>query len=332
MPLAIVNASIAGCFPFPALLSGGKALALSYWRDSGLVGTSSFHSLIEHWQSNNAVLAALWRSSSTSRIIGSIGVPISMLRLHAPASPGQVYCTIGNYRSQVIEAALDANGGPQDSDAQQRRTAAEQELDSRRRNGEPYICLKGAASVGGPYDNLPIDASTTTLDWEVEVGVVIGRTAWKVDATVSMDHVAGYCTANDITLRERVFRKNPQVLGTDWLQSKAHPGWLPLGPWLIPAWEIADSSSLRPWLRLNGEIMQQGIASDMVFNIAEQIAYLSSHVRLEPGDVICTGSPAGFGSHYGRYLRPGDIVEAGVEGLGSQRIMCVKPPPSVNTY
>lgn len=112
-------------------------------------------------------------------------------------------------------------------------------------------------------------------------------------------------------------------MGTDWLQSKAHPGWLPAGPWLVPGWDVPDPAALRLWLRLNGQVMQDGCAADMLFAVAEQIAYLSRHVPLMPGDLVCTGSPAGFGSHHRRFLQPGDVLEAGVTGLGAQRVACI---------
>ena len=196
-------------------------------------------------------------------------------------------------------------------------------LDSRRREGAPYICLKATSSVADPFAELAIATGTATLDWEVEIGAVIGRTAWQVTPEDALDHVAGYCVVNDITLRERIFRADPPLLGTDWLQSKGGHGWLPVGPWLVPAWSIPDTTSLRPWLRLNGTTMQDGCSDDMVFGIAEQIAYLSRHTRLNPGDLLCTGSPAGFGSHHRHFLRAGDTVEAGIPGLGAQRTLCV---------
>lgn len=117
-----------------------------------------------------------------------------------------------------------------------------------------------------------------------------------------------------------MFRAEPKGLGTDFLQAKGRPGWLPVGPWLVPA--VPDASALRLTLSLNGRVMQDGNTSDMLFGIAEQIAYLSHHVRLEPGDPVCTGSPAGFGTHHRRFLQPGDVVEAEVCGLGRQRV-CV---------
>jgi len=323
MAPVLLNVSIAGCCPFPALLHDGRVLALSWWRDSAPGEVERIEPLMARWSALAPWLRSIGESAAARQAIAAHGTPLDRLRVHAPIVPRQVYCTIGNYRSQVIEAAVDADDGPDGAGAPARRDAALAMLERRRRDGAPYICLKPASSVSDPGAELAIAPGLSTLDWEVEIGVVIGRSAWQVDRARALDHVAGCCVVNDITLRERVFRDDPPLLGTDWLQSKGGPGWLPVGPWLVPAWDVADAASLRPWLRLNGVTMQDGLASDMVFGIAEQIAYLSRHTRLNPGDLLCTGSPAGFGSHHRRMLRAGDIVEAGIDGLGTQRIVCV---------
>lgn len=181
------------------------------------------------------------------------------------------------------------------------------------------MVAKPVSCIAGPFAPLTVSPALQTLDWEVELGVVIGRPAYRVSRAEAMSCVAGYCTVNDITLRERLVRAEPKGMGTDFLQAKGGPGWLPLGPWLVPAAQVEDPYALRMTLKLNGEVMQDGLAGDMLFDIAEQIAYLSAHVQLLPGDLLCTGSPAGFGQHHGRFLRPGDVMEAEVHGLGAQR-------------
>ena len=323
----IVNVSAAGCRPFPALLWAGRVLALAHWAERGLpalCGLDDMACLLQRWASLDVILQALCGDAATPDAIVAQGTPLGALRVHAPLAPRQVYCTIGNYRCQWIEAALDADDGPAGPQAPARRAAAEAAIGSRQRTGEPYVCLKAPASVAGPADALPVPPEQATLDWEVEIGVVIGRPAWQVTPERALQFVAGYCVVNDITLREKIFRQDPKLLATDWLQCKSRPGWLPAGPWLVPCWDVPDPSQLRPWLRLNGELMQSGSARDMVFGIGEQIAYLSRHVRLEPGDLLCTGSPAGFGSHHRRFLRPGDLVEAGIDGLGAQHVCCTR--------
>ncbi len=319
----LVNISSARGAPLPALHHGERVLALSHWKDTSLCRADTVAVLLQDWVLHAPTLTRICADPASADTIARQGVPVQEVRLHAPVAPGQVYCTIGNYQAQLLEAALDADDGPAGPKADARQAAALAVIAQRKRGGTPYICMKGSACIAGPYDDLQIAEGDATLDWEVEIGVVIGRTAWRVERSRALDYVAGYCVVNDLTLRARVFRTDPHLLGTDWLQSKARPGWLPAGPWLAPAWNVPDPSALRLGLQLNGASMQSGAASDMVFDIAAQIAYLSQHTRLEPGDLLCTGSPAGFGSHHGRYLRPGDLIEAGIDGLGTQRVRCV---------
>lgn len=295
---------------------------MTHWEDTSLRHVDSMATLMHDWPLHSPTLGRLCQTHTTLDAIAAHGLQVEFLRFHAPVAPRQVYCTIGNYRAQLLEASLDADDGPDGARAPERRAATLAAIDKRRREGTPYVCMKGSVCVADPFDDLRLDDDTTTLDWEVEIGVVIGRTAWRVDRDSALDHVAGYCVVNDITLRSRVFRGDLPALGTDWLQSKARPGWLPVGPWLVPSWDVPDPAGLRLQLRLNGATMQNGVASDMVFDIADQIAYVSKQTRLEPGDLLCTGSPAGFGSHYGRFLRAGDAMEASVERLGMQRVHC----------
>lgn len=320
-PLALAQLSVAGCAPFPALVSGKRAQPLAAWSGArGLRGVGSMAGLLAHWAHNAPRLAE-------ARLDDGAG-PLQAYAVHAPIAPRQAFCTIGNYRAQVVQAALDAAPGLSAAQAEASRTQLLRALQQRHDAGEPYAVLKPATAVAGPYAGLPLHASLGTLDWEVEIGAVIGRAARNVGVAQALSHVAGYCTVNDITLRERVFRADPRAMGTDFLQAKGQPGWLPVGPWLVPASQVAHPAALRLTLTLNGQPMQEGTADDMVFSIAEQVAYLSRHVQLEPGDLVCTGSPAGFGQHHGRYLRAGDVLEAEVTGLGRQRteiLACTEP-------
>jgi 2,4-didehydro-3-deoxy-L-rhamnonate hydrolase len=306
----------------PWLVYGTRALPLRYWRDTMPLGrVDSISSLLADWPVHAADLRSLTTSPGVERSIDSNGVDVGSLTLEAPVRPGQVFCTIGNYRRQVVQAAEDAAGGAGTQRAEQARMSAEAAVERRRAGGEPYVCLTSPARVTGPVSALRLDEPT--LDWEVEIAVVLGAAGRYLDGNAATGLVAGYCTANDLTVRARVTREDVPALGSDWLQSKGGPGTLPLGPWFVPVWQVDDVASLRLRLWVNDELMQDDVASDMIFPIGEQIAYLSRHTGLQPGDVVCTGSPAGFGSHHGRYLRPGDLVAAEVSGLGRQRISCV---------
>jgi 2-keto-4-pentenoate hydratase/2-oxohepta-3-ene-1,7-dioic acid hydratase in catechol pathway len=326
----IGNVSIAGCPPFPALMVGDSAIALNalkpFARQLGLVlvSTDSIAQLLEHWDVNQPTLLELASRFDQSGLANQL-IPQSALKLHAPVLPGQVFCTIGNYRSQVTQAIVDsgraqrAHPGDEPSDAALLDKAMT--FMSQREQGLPYVCSKSPTAVIGPHDTLHLPSTSDQVDWEVELAVVIGKPAKDVPVERALEHVAAFTIANDITLRDRVFRADPAGFGTDWLQSKNAPGFLPLGPYLVPARSVINPKSLRLSLSLNGQAMQEEAVEDMIFDVAQQLSYISQHVQLLTGDVICTGSPAGFGSHYQRYLGTGDHLHASIEGFGSQHTL-----------
>jgi 2-keto-4-pentenoate hydratase/2-oxohepta-3-ene-1,7-dioic acid hydratase in catechol pathway len=203
------------------------------------------------------------------------------------------------------------------------RAHAEELMHERARTGSPYFFSKIPSAITGPYDPVILPAIASQPDWELELAVVIGKPARNVRREDAAQYIAGYTIANDITSRDLIWCKEPKAMGTDWISSKNSPTFLPLGPYLVPAAFVADPAQLQIVLKLNGEVMQDESTSDMIFDIAHQIEYISSRVQLWPGDVICTGSPAGNGIHYKRYLRDGDVMEASITGLGEQRNPCI---------
>jgi 2-keto-4-pentenoate hydratase/2-oxohepta-3-ene-1,7-dioic acid hydratase in catechol pathway len=313
----------------PWLVHGTSALPLRRWRGRlPFADIGSVTGLLAAWSAHAAALRELTTSAGTAQAIDADGIDVRSLELEAPVRPGQLFCTIGNYRRQVIQAAEDAARGTGDAstgDASigQARSDAEAAVALRRSRGAPYVCLTSTARVTGPTAAVP--AGDPTLDWEVEIAAVLGAGGRPADPRAADGLIAGYCTANDLTVRARVTRPDVPALGSDWLQSKGGPGTLPLGPWFVPAWQVGDVAALRLRLWVNGELMQDDLAQDMIFPVGEQVAYLARHTAVAPGDVICTGSPAGFGAHYGRYLRPGDLVAAEVSGLGRQEISVEHP-------
>jgi 2,4-diketo-3-deoxy-L-fuconate hydrolase len=156
-------------------------------------------------------------------------------------------------------------------------------------------------------------------DWELELAAVIGRRARYVTEEDALDHVAGYTIANDLTTRDLVHRPDLAAIGSDWVRGKNAPTFLPTGPWIVPAQFVDDPMDLRITLRLNGETMQDESTGDMIFGVARLVSYASSLVELRPGDLLLTGSPAGNGTHYDRFLRTGDVIDAEITGLGRQR-------------
>jgi 2-keto-4-pentenoate hydratase/2-oxohepta-3-ene-1,7-dioic acid hydratase in catechol pathway len=269
--------------------------------------------LLEEWDANFQALAIV--CESFPRELAQMSVAVDELHVRAPIDPPrQIFCTIANYRSHLIETLLDA-GEPRDT--------AEKTVEERLR-GAPYACFKLPSTVIGPTDPLTIPRQVQRLDWELELGVVIGKNARRVSRSQAMTYIAGYVMANDITARDQVRRTDVPNMGTDWLQSKNAPGFLPLGPYFVPAAFLPDPYGVKLTLSLNDRLMQDGVAGDMLFDIAAQIEYISQHARLLPGDVICTGTPAGCGTHYKRYLQPGDVIHASMPGLGTQHTPCIK--------
>ncbi|SIO12112.1 fumarylacetoacetate hydrolase family protein [Vannielia litorea] len=181
---------------------------------------------------------------------------------------------------------------------------------------EPIIFCKATSALSGPYDNVIIPRDSVKGDWEVELGVVIGKTALYVSEEDALSHVAGYCTINDVSEREFQIER-----GGQWMKGKSAPTFGPTGPWLVTADEVADPQKLRVTLDLNGETVQDSNTDDMIFTVAEIISYMSRFMELQPGDIIATGTPSGVGMGMKpqRFLKPGDVMEIEVEGLGRQR-------------
>lgn len=181
---------------------------------------------------------------------------------------------------------------------------------------EPVIFSKATSAICGPNDDLVLPRGGEKADWEVELAVVIGREARYVEEAEALHYVAGYLLHNDYS--ERAFQLER---GGQWVKGKSCDTFAPLGPFLATTDEVADVHALRMWLRVNGETKQQGSTSDMIFGVPALVAYISRFMTLLPGDVISTGTPAGVGLGFDppQYLRPGDVVELGIDGLGSSR-------------
>lgn len=181
---------------------------------------------------------------------------------------------------------------------------------------EPIIFMKASSAIVGPNDNVTIPRGSEKTDWEVELGVVIGKTAKYVSEADALNYVAGYCVTNDVS--ERAFQTERSG---QWTKGKSCDTFGPLGPWLVTKDEIPDPQNLAMWLKVNGETQQDGSSKTMVYGVAFLVSYLSQFMSLHPGDVISTGTPPGVGMGLKppRYLKAGDVVELGIEGLGSQK-------------
>ncbi|PLP55755.1 2-hydroxyhepta-2,4-diene-1,7-dioate isomerase [Mesorhizobium loti] len=180
---------------------------------------------------------------------------------------------------------------------------------------EPILFMKATSAVCGPNDDIEIPQGSTKTDWEVELGIVIGKRAKYVREADAFEHVAGYCTVNDVS--ERAFQSER---GGQWTKGKSHDSFGPIGPWLVTRDEIPDPQVLDLWLEVDGTRHQNGSTRTMIFGVAELVAYISQFMTLEPGDIIATGTPpgVGLGQKPQVFLKPGQTMRLGVQGLGSQ--------------
>ncbi len=330
---ALGTFSIAGAPPFPGLVMGERVVALNtlvpVCKRLGheLRNPGSLLSVLDEWQLNERALcqAAVYLADR-AEALARLSAPLGVLAVHAPLEqPRQMFCSGANYRKHVIDLIVDQARDPevQGMSREQRLVYAQNLMDERGANGTPYIFSKAWSSITGPFDPIPIPANVEQPDWELEFVAVIGKPAFHVSRAAAHDYIAGYTICNDITNRELVHRKDLKALGSDWVMGKCLPGYLPMGPYLVPACFVRKPQDVRITLRLNGEIKQDESTADMIFDIARLLEYLTSRVRLWPGDLLLTGSPSGNGSHTNRFLRPGDVLEGSIEGLGTQRNTCV---------
>ncbi len=188
---------------------------------------------------------------------------------------------------------------------------------------EPVIFMKATTSINGPNDKVIVPRNSTKLDWEVELGVVISKKAQYVPEDKALDYVAGYCVVNDVS--ERAF----QLQSSQWDKGKGCDTFGPIGPWLVTTDEIRDPQNLDMWLDVNGRRMQKGNTRTMIFGVAKLVSYCSQYMTLLPGDIITTGTPPGVGLGMKPepvFLKPGDVMNLGIQGLGEQRQEVVAYP------
>jgi len=187
---------------------------------------------------------------------------------------------------------------------------------------EPVVFGKWTSAISGPNDEVQIPRGSSKTDWEVELGVVIGKAGRNIDVAQSLDYVAGYCIVNDVSEREWQIER-----GGTWDKGKGFDTFGPIGPWLVTADEVADPQNLELWLEVDGKRYQNGNTRTMVFGVAEIVSYLSRCMSLQPGDIISTGTPPGVGmgvKPHAVYLKPGQEMRLGIQGLGEQRQVTVQ--------
>lgn len=232
-------------------------------------------------------------------------MPLAAIRLVAPVPrPGKLLAAAMNYQSHIVQ---DVRRDPFD-----------------RTRTVPKLFLKPATAVMGPDEELHLPDFSSTVDWEAELGCVIGIGGRNIDAADALHHVGGYLIVNDISARSMDWRL-PDRADThwdaffDWLAGKWADGFAPMGPWLLTSDEVPDPQALSIKLSVNGRTRQDGSTAEMMFGVAELVAFASRLMTLEPGDVIATGTPAGVGDASGQFLASGDVMEATISGLGILR-------------
>lgn len=268
---------------------------------TGRPGDATVLGILEDW---DAALPHLRTAAAAIEAGGIQTKPLAGVGLLAPVHyPVTVYCAGANYTDHVARMAA-VLGLPPDPDPHEVGL-------------NPWHFIKPSRCVVGP--NATVAMPSAKLDWEAELALVIGRTARYVSIERALDHVAGYMVANDLSARDLTSRPHIAVgspFKFDWVGQKCFDGACPLGPWIVPAAEVADPQALSVRLWVNGTLRQDSSTSRMIFTAAEQIAHLSSRLTLHPGDVILTGTPMGVGAETGEFLQPGDVTRVEVGGIG----------------
>ena len=218
------------------------------------------------------------------------------IRIGPPISrPSKIVCVGLNYAKHAAESGMDIPD-------------------------EPVLFFKSSSAITGPYDPIIIPKNSSKTDWEVELAIVIGRKASYVSKEDALNYIAGYVLHNDVSEREFQIERSGQ-----WVKGKSCDSFAPIGPFIATADEIENPNNLNLWLKVNGEEMQNSNTSDFIFNIEEVVSYISQFMTLIPGDIISTGTPfgVGLGLNPPKYLKEGDIVELGIEGLGISKQTCI---------
>ncbi|OEZ27649.1 fumarylacetoacetate hydrolase family protein [Variovorax boronicumulans] len=271
-------ARAAGLPPLPeAWVTQGVEAMLGDWANA------------QAWLRDATPIAAALATSGAIRPVADGAAAVA-----APFVPSRIFCAASNYASHANEMGT---------------------VLAAKSQSKPYMFLKLSNTVIGNGETIQMPSETSKLDWEVELAAVIGKRCRRISVEDALDAVACYTIVNDISARDLNIRGD-YPFKHDWFQGKCHDTFAPIGPWLVPAWQIPDPQAVQMRLDVNDEPMQQDSTANMIWTVREQIAYLSTIVTLEPGDVIATGTPTGVGMGRGIYLNAGDRLVASIEGIG----------------
>ncbi|PIF75259.1 2-keto-4-pentenoate hydratase/2-oxohepta-3-ene-1,7-dioic acid hydratase in catechol pathway [Variovorax sp. 54] len=285
----------------PALVIDSQLYDLEAARAAGLPPlpeawvTQGVEAMLRDWANAQAWLRDATPIAAALAASGAIRpVADGAAAVAAPFVPSRIFCAASNYASHANEMGT---------------------VLAAKSQSKPYMFLKLSNTVIGNGETIQMPPETSKLDWEVELAAVIGKRCRRISVEDALDAVACYTIVNDISARDLNIRGD-YPFKHDWFQGKCHDTFAPIGPWLVPAWQIPDPQAVQMRLDVNDEPMQQDSTANMIWTVREQIAYLSTIVTLEPGDVIATGTPTGVGMGRGIYLKPGDRLVASIEGIG----------------
>jgi 2-keto-4-pentenoate hydratase/2-oxohepta-3-ene-1,7-dioic acid hydratase in catechol pathway len=317
---------------FVGLVSGDRVvpLALLYaaWLGSRrsqagrLADCSSVLALLEDWDRHFEVLQTVHAFGIERGFYqAEAGLPVHRLAAITPlppvTRPSKILNCASNYSAHLAEMRQYAS-----RDGVDPATLYSGDKSS----AQPYLFLKAPSSLIGATDDIVLPGADDQIDWEAELGVVIGTPARHVAASKALSHIAGYVAFNDVSWRNVLFRADRPNLRSDWLSSKSADTFGPCGPWMLPRAFVPAHGLLRLQLRVNGEVRQNGLAGEMIYSPEEQIEYASRLMTLESGDLLATGTLGGVGQGTGIFLNAGDLVETDVEGLGVARNRVVMRP------
>ncbi len=278
------------------LLDGTPVDARAIAEAAGLEGFSGgLDDVFRQWTNLEAQVESLAARAATMLEDGQLQVLPADTRFLAPFRPARMFCAASNYIEHAAEMGT---------------------VLAAKANSNPFIFMKAPSCVVGDHQPVVKPARCEMLDWEVELGAVIGRRCRRLSVEEALSVVAGYTIVNDVTARDLNVRED-FPFKFDWFQGKSWDSFGPMGPVVVPASCFGDPHDVSLKLTVNGELMQDGNTNKLIFNIAEQIAYLSTILTLEPGDVIATGTPDGVGMGRGVFLKPGDVMVATIDGVGS---------------
>lgn len=277
-------------YDLEAAVAAGLPAVPARWLSDGVAAMLADWGTAQAWLRQAAPMAEDMAASGRIQAVAG-----GASRVAAPWVPQRLFCAASNYSAHANEMGT--------------KLAAKSQ-------SKPYMFLKLANTVIGQGETIQMPPETQQLDWEVELAAVIGKRCRRIAVEDALDVVAGYTVLNDITARDLNLRTD-YPFKHDWFQGKCHDTFAPIGPWVVPAWQIPDPQAVQLRLDVNDQSMQEDSTAQMIWTLREQIAYLSTIVTLEPGDVVGTGTPTGVGMGRGIYLKHGDTVTATVVGIGS---------------